>query len=49
MPFLMENAVTGDGFAALSEVPGYLKRAEVGVLGKWHQWQPGIQIMYDTD
>jgi len=46
---LMENSITGDGFAALSEVPGYLKRAEVGVLGKWHQWQPGIEIMYDTD
>lgn len=46
---LMENAVTGDGFASLSEVPGYLKRTEVGVLGRWHQWQPGIQVMYDTD
>ena len=46
---LMENAITGDGFASLSEVPGYLKRTEVGVLGRWHQWQPGIQIMYDTD
>ncbi|HEY0307434.1 MAG TPA: alpha-galactosidase [Acidobacteriaceae bacterium] len=46
---LMENAVTGDGFASLSEVPGYLKRTEVGVLGRFHQWQPGLQVMYDTD
>ncbi len=46
---LLENAITGDGVASLSEVPGYLKRAEVGVLGKWYSWQPGISLMYDTD
>lgn len=46
---LLENAVTGDGVAVLSEVPGVLRRTEVGVIGKWHQWEPGIDAMYDTD
>jgi alpha-galactosidase len=46
---LLENAATGDGVAVLSEVPGVLKRTEVGVIGKWHQWEPGIDSMYDTD
>jgi alpha-galactosidase len=46
---LLENATTGDGVAVLSEVPGVLKRTEVGVIGKWHQWEPGVDAMYDTD
>lgn len=46
---LLENAVTGDGVAVLSEVPGVLRRTEVGVIGKWHQWEPGVDAMYDTD
>jgi alpha-galactosidase len=46
---LLENAISGDGVAVLSEVPGVLKRTEVGVIGKWHQWEPGVSVMYDTD
>ena len=46
---LLENATTGDGVAVLSEVPGVLRRTEVGVIGKWHQWEPGVNVMYDTD
>ncbi|MGB7135219.1 MAG: alpha-galactosidase [Acidobacteriaceae bacterium] len=46
---LLESARTGDGVAVLSEVPGVLKRTEVGVIGKWHQWEPGVVAMYDTD
>ncbi|HEX8710711.1 MAG TPA: alpha-galactosidase, partial [Terracidiphilus sp.] len=46
---LLENASTGDGVAVLSEVPGVLRRTEVGVIGKWHQWEPGVNVMYDTD
>ena len=39
------NARTGDGFAILSEVPGYMKRTEINA------WvNPGrIGVMYDTD
>lgn len=46
---LLENASTGDGVAVLSEVPGVLRRTEVGIIGKWHQWEPGVNVMYDTD
>lgn len=46
---LLENASTGDGVAMLSEVPGVLRRTEVGVIGKWRQWEPGVEAMYDTD
>ena len=46
---LLENAASGDGVAVLSEVPGVLRRTEVGVIGKWHQWEPGVDAMYDTD
>ncbi len=46
---LLEDATTGDGVAVLSEVPGVLRRTEVGVIGKWHQWEPGVDAMYDTD
>ncbi|HEY4379419.1 MAG TPA: alpha-galactosidase [Acidobacteriaceae bacterium] len=45
---LLENARTGIGFAALSEVPGYLKRTELGQIG-WTQWVPAFAAMYDTD
>lgn len=46
---LLESARSGDGVAVLSEVPGVLKRTEVGVIGRWHQWKPGVVAMYDTD
>jgi alpha-galactosidase len=45
---LLENAKTGIGFAVLSEVPGYLKRIELGQIG-WTQWVPAFAAMYDTD
>lgn len=45
---LLENARTGNGFAILSEVPGYLKRTELGQIG-WTQWSPAFAAMYDTD
>jgi alpha-galactosidase len=44
---LVANARTGNGFAILSEVPGYMKRTEISA---WHT--PGrvqIGVMYDTD
>jgi alpha-galactosidase len=41
----VENARTGDGFAILSEVPGYMKRTEINA---WSN--PGrVGVMYDTD
>ena len=45
---LLENAKTGMGWAVLSEVPGYLKRVDMGQIG-WLQWVPGFAAMYDTD
>lgn len=45
---LLESAKTGIGWAVLSEVPGYLKRTEVGQIG-WTQWIPSFAAMYDTD
>jgi alpha-galactosidase len=42
---LVDNARTGDGFAILSEVPGYMKRTEINA---WSN--PGrVGVMYDTD
>jgi alpha-galactosidase len=42
---LVSNAHTGDGFAILSEVPGYMKRTEINA---WSN--PGrVGVMYDTD
>jgi alpha-galactosidase len=39
------NARTGDGFAIVSEVPGYMKRTEIDA---WYK--PGrVGVMYDTD
>ena len=43
---MLENAKTGVGWAVLSEVPGYMKRTELGQLG---QWSPSFAAMYDTD
>jgi len=41
----VSNARTGDGFAILSEVPGYMKRTEINA---WSD--PGrVGVMYDTD
>jgi alpha-galactosidase len=45
---LLENSRTGIGFAVLSEVPGYMKRTEVGQIS-WNQWAPAFAAMYDTD
>ena len=42
---LVDNARTGDGFAIVSEVPGYMKRTEINA---WSN--PGrVGVMYDTD
>jgi len=40
---LQRNARTGEGFIAMNEAPGYLKRTEM-----WG-WGEGLQVMYDTD
>ncbi|HET6217169.1 MAG TPA: alpha-galactosidase [Acidobacteriaceae bacterium] len=43
----VSNARTGDGFAIVSEVPGYMKRTEINA---WYD--PGrvhIGVLYDTD
>ena len=44
---LVSNARTGNGFAVLSEVPGYMKRTEIGAwsdAGRVH-----LDVLYDTD
>lgn len=41
---LSEDAKTGIGFAVLSEVPGYMKRAELD-----DGWSSSFAAMYDTD
>ncbi|MBI1277472.1 MAG: hypothetical protein GC179_05040 [Anaerolineaceae bacterium] len=38
------NAQTGEGFVAMNEVPGVMKRINTS----W-TWQGGIQLLYDTD
>jgi alpha-galactosidase len=38
------NVRTGEGFVAMSEVPGILKRIDTS----W-SWQSGVRLMYDTD
>jgi alpha-galactosidase len=44
---LVKNGVTGDGMAVVSEVPGYMKRTEIG------GWDVPdgvrVSVMYDTD
>ncbi len=42
---MVENARTGLGLAVLSEVPGYLRRTELGNNG----WDQSVRAMYDTD
>ena len=41
---LLEDAKSGIGFAVLSEVPGYMKRMELG-----DEWSTSFAAMYDTD
>jgi alpha-galactosidase len=44
---LVSNPRTGDGFAIISEVPGYMKRTEINA---WYD--PGrvqLRVLYDTD
>jgi alpha-galactosidase len=44
---LISNSRTGDGFAVLNEVPGYMKRTEVD--GFYHPDHAVVNAMYDTD
>jgi alpha-galactosidase len=37
------NSLTGEGFIAMNEAPGWTKRTELV------QWGEGVQVMYDTD
>jgi alpha-galactosidase len=43
----LANARTGDGFAILSEVPGYMKRTEINAW--YNPGRVGIGVLYDTD
>src|ERR1700721_783299 len=44
---LVSNARTGDGFAIVSEVPGYMKRTEINA---WSDpGRVGVGVLYDTD
>jgi alpha-galactosidase len=44
---LIANGLTGDGFAVLNEIPGYMKRTEINA---WYDpGQVNIRAMYDTD
>ena len=40
---LERNSITGEGFIAMNEAPGYLKRTELS------GWGEGVEVMYDTD
>jgi alpha-galactosidase len=40
---LERNSLTGEGFIAMNEAPGYTKRTEL------RGWGEGVQLMYDTD
>lgn len=40
---LERNSLTGEGFIAMNEAPGYTKRTELA------GWGDGVQLMYDTD
>ena len=44
---LVSNARSGDGFAVVSEVPGYMKRTEID--GFYHPGHVLVNAMYDTD
>jgi alpha-galactosidase len=43
----VSNARTGDGFAILSEVPGYMKRTEINAW--YNPGHVGVGVLYDTD
>ena len=43
---MVSNPRTGNGFAVLSEVPGYMKRTEVD---GWRGPGMNLRVMYDTD
>ncbi len=45
--FLLKNAMTGDGMAIVSEVPGYMKRTEIA--GWDAPDSVRVSVMYDTD
>jgi len=40
---LERNSKTGEGFIAMNEAPGYLKRTQLS------GWGEGVEVMYDTD
>jgi alpha-galactosidase len=40
---VLRNSLTGEGFIAMNEAPGWTKRTELV------QWGEGVQVMYDTD
>jgi alpha-galactosidase len=43
----VSNVRTGDGFAIVSEVPGYMKRTEINA---WYDpGRVGVGVLYDTD
>ena len=43
----VSNARTGDGFAILTEIPGYMKRTEINA---WYDpGRVGVGVLYDTD
>jgi alpha-galactosidase len=43
----VSNARSGDGFAIVSEVPGYMKRTEINA---WYDpGRVGVGVLYDTD
>ena len=44
---LVANGLTGNGFAILSEIPGYMKRTEINAW--YNPGQVNIGAMYDTD
>ncbi len=44
---LVANGLTGDGIAVISEVPGYMKRTEIGGWDSAENVRIGV--MYDTD
>jgi alpha-galactosidase len=43
MAVVERNSLTGEGFIAMNEAPGWTKRTE------FVQWGEGVQVMYDTD
>ena len=43
----VSNARTGDGFAILTEIPGYMKRTEINAW--YYPGRVGVGVLYDTD